>query len=106
MKRLLAGFAALAVVVAGAIGVQRSVAGTERPSEGKQPILRSGYDGQPKVNSDLGSETGLNGEGNNHGVDRKTFEKQAEERGRQQQKVLAEMLKQTREQAAAEMGPG
>ena len=105
MKRILAGLAALAVVAAGAIGVQRSLVGTERPSEGKQEVLKSGYDGQPKVSNDFGSETGLNGEGDSRDVNRKTFEKKVEEQARQQQKVFAELNKQTREQAAVEIGP-
>ena len=84
--------------------MQRSVVSTEQPSEGRQPILRSGYDGQPKVNSDLASETGLNGDGDSRDVDRKTFEKRAEEQARQQRKIRAELKNQTREQAAAEIG--
>lgn len=100
MKRLLTGLAALAVVVAGAIGVQGSAGSTERPFESIQPILRSGYDGQPKVNSDLGRETGLDGGGDY----RKSFEKRAEEQARQQRKMRAQLENKTREQAAAEIG--
>ena len=84
--------------------MQRSAVSTERPSEGRQPILRSGYDGQPKVNSDLASETGPNGEGDHRDADRKTFEKRAEEQARQQQKIRAELENQTGGQAAAEIG--
>ena len=84
--------------------MQRSAVSTERPSEDRQPILRSVYDGQSKVNSDLASETGSNSEGDHRDVDRGTFEKRAEEQARQQRKIRAEFKNQTRGQAAAEIG--
>lgn len=93
MKRIFAGLAALAVVVAGAIGVQRSVVSMESPSKVKSPTLKSGYDGRPKVNS----------EDNIRDLDRQLLERQAEDQAKQQQKALAELQKQTWEQAAADI---